>query len=352
MTPCERIHASLRGERPAAIPFSVYECMLPSSDVLDDYKKRGLAVVHRFSVYDTSYPNCTITTTKLRQNGKNLVRTDIRTPAGDLHNFVEPAGFTSWTHKYLFTDENDYAALSFYLGDAVFTPRYDRADELAAGIDENTILRSNMGLEPLQHLISGGVFGTLNFGYQWMENRDEVIKLYEIMVEKRREIYPIVAASPVLHANYGGNVVPEIVGLEVFRDYYVPNYQEAAEVMHRCGKLIGVHFDANCSLFSEEIAKTDLDYIEAFTPSPDTDMTMREAREAWPDKTLWINYPSSVHLQSVESIEEVTVELCVAVEPGNGFIIGITEDLPKGREDVNYRAILDGIDRYERSRSD
>jgi len=27
-----------------------------------------------------------------------------------------------------------------------------------------------------------------------------------------------------------------------------------------------------------------LDYIEAFTPAPDTDMTLAAARKAWPDK--------------------------------------------------------------------
>ena len=347
MTPREQVEAALRHERPKKIPFTVYECMLPSAAALESYKLRGLVVVHRFGVYDTRHPNCSVTNRRYREDGKELVRTDIATPVGDLYSIVEPAGFTSWTHKYLFTDENDYAAIAYYLGDAESVPRYDRAEALQKEIDDNTILRSSIGLEPLQHLISGGVFGTMNFCLQWMENRDEMLRLYNIMVEKRRAVYPIVAQAPVLHSNYGGNVVPEIVGLEHFHDYYVPNYQEASEVMHAHGKLIGVHFDANCRLFKDEIAATDLDYIEAFTPDPDTDMTMREARDAWPNKVLWINYPSSVHLQSVEAIENVTVELCEAVEPANGFLIGITEDLPKGREDENYGAILDGIDRYE-----
>ncbi len=351
MTPHERVETALRGGRPDKIPFTVYESMPPSAEALDEYRRRGLVTVHRFAVFDTHYRNCTVTTTRYHDGAKELVRTDIGTPRGDLHSIVEPAGFTSWTHKHLFTDESDYPALAYYLGDAQFTPRYDRAVAPAARSDENTILRSSFGLEPLQHLISGGVFGTMNFCLQWIENRDEVLKLYRIMVEKRRQVYSIVAKAPILHSNYGGNVVPEIVGLETFRDYYVPNYQEAAEVMHEHGKLIGVHFDANCRLFKEEIARTDLDYIEAFTPAPDTDMTMREAREAWSDKVLWINFPSSVHLRTAEEIEKVTVELCRAAEPAYGFLIGITENLPKGREDENYRAILDGIDRYEADRS-
>ena len=152
------------------------------------------------------------------------------------------------------------------------------------------------------------------------------------------------------HIRDGRYTSKNVRPVTAIQKYYVPNYQEAAEEMHRHGKLIGVHFDANCRLFADDIAKMNLDYVEAFTPSPDTDMTLREAREAWPDKVIWINYPSSVHLRSEEEVEEITVELCEAADPGNGFIIGITEDLPANREDGNYRAILDGIDRYEAAR--
>ena len=55
---------------------------------------------------------------------------------------------------------------------------------------------------------------------------------------------------------------------------------------------------------SKAIAGTALDYIEAFTPAPDTDMTLAEARAAWPDKVLWINFPSSVHLKPNAEVEQ------------------------------------------------
>lgn len=350
MTVHERIDAALRHERPDKIPFTIYASKPPSLTALPALKARGMGLVERIGVYGMHFPNCPSTSTRYEEDGRQLVRTDIRTPHGDLHTIREPAGFTTWTHKHLFTDPDDFKAIAFYLNDAVIVPNYEHAYQLLKDLDPNTVVRASFGLEPLQHLISGGVFGTMNFCLQWMDNRDEMLKLYQIMVEKRRLTYPIVAQSPVGHANYGGNVVPEVVGLDAFQQYYVPNYQEAAEEMHRHGKLIGVHFDANCRLFADDIGRLDLDYVEAFTPAPDTDMTLAEARAAWPDKVLWINYPSSVHLRSEAEVEQITVELCEAAEPGDGFLIGITEDLPANREDGNYRAILDGIDRYEANR--
>jgi hypothetical protein len=32
----------------------------------------------------------------------------------------------------------------------------------------------------------------------------------------------------------------------------------------------------------------------------------RRALELWPDKSLWINFPSSVHLESIAGIEATT----------------------------------------------
>jgi hypothetical protein len=151
-----------------------------------------------------------------------------------------------------------------------------------------------------------------------------------------------------MHANYGGNVTPEIIGLENFEKYYVQHYNEAAEVMHKHGKLIGCHFDANCKLLSKAIAGTALDYIEAFTPAPDTDMTLAEARRAWPNKVLWLNFPSSVHLRPDAEVEKTTIDLLNQAGNIDGLIMGITEDIPPDRWQNSCRAIMNGLERHAR----
>jgi len=128
----------------------------------------------------------------------------------------------------------------------------------------------------------------------------------------------------------------------------VSTLQEPAEIMHRRGKLIGCHFDGQCGSIRAAIAETPLDYIEAFTPAPDTDMTLAEARAAWPGKVLWINFPSSLHLRSDADVEAATVGLLG--ELGNdpdGFIMEVTEDVPEGRWRDSFRAIMNGLDRVQ-----
>jgi hypothetical protein len=185
------------------------------------------------------------------------------------------------------------------------------------------------------------------FCIQWYDNRDEILKVYQAIVEKRRQVYELCANSPAMAFNYGGNVTPEILGLDRFEEYYVPHYNEAAEILHAKGKLIGVHFDANCRAISEAISQTKLDYIEAFTPSPDTDMTLSEARQAWPDKILWINFPSSVHLESIETIRQTTRNLLNQIGSPTNFIMGITEDIPENRWRQNLLTISEELIKYK-----
>jgi hypothetical protein len=168
------------------------------------------------------------------------------------------------------------------------------------------------------------------------------------MVENHRKIYKLIAESSALITNYGGNVTPEIIGLETFEKYYVPHYNEAAEVFHKHGKLIGCHFDANCKLLAKAIAGTELDYIEAFTPSPTTDMTLAEARAAWPNKVIWLNFPCSIHLSPDAEVEAKAYELVSEVKSPDGIIVGITEDVPSHRWQDSCRAIMDGLERHAR----
>ncbi len=212
----------------------------------------------------------------------------------------------------------------------------------------DSIFRAQVGLEPLQTFISGRMMKMEDFCIQWMENRDEILKRYRIVAEKHRELYPILAESPVKIINYGGNVVSKIIGEDVFRQYYLPHYREAADLFRKHGKMTGCHLDYNNRLIARAVAESGLDYIEAFTPAPDTDMTLADARQRWPDMILWLNLPSSVHLKTDEEVRNHTVNLLNELDSAEGVIMGITENTPQNRGYETCLAIMDGLEQHHR----
>ena len=348
--PLKNVECILRGGNTEIVPFTMYECKIPQCAVERQMRNDGLCIVKRVPVFNTWHNDVKVTEHTYWENSKRLTRTEYETPVGTVSTLIEFAGFTSWSHEKMFKTPDDYKALLFLIQDEVYEPAYTAVVDAMKAAGDDVIFRGSFGLEPLQSLISGNLMGMQTFCMEWMDNRDEIIKIYNALVKKRREVYPLVAKSPVMHANYGGNVTPEIIGLETFQDYYVQHYNEAAEIMHKHDKLIGCHFDANCKLLAKDIQNTDLDYIEAFTPAPDTDMTLAEARKAWPNKVLWLNFPSSVHLKNADEITDVTINMLNELDSSAGIIMGITEDIPPHIWQTSCKAIMDGLKQISRGK--
>ncbi|MFA6929269.1 MAG: hypothetical protein WCT05_03000 [Lentisphaeria bacterium] len=344
MTPREKVMISLQGGHTDCVPFTIYEQKIPQCQAEREMRNRGLCIVNRtVPAFKTHRPNVKIKHETWVENDRTMTRTWYETPAGTLTSLSEGGGFTTWIHEKMFKGPDDYKILCALLADEQYTPCYEAFKKAEDALGEDVVLRAGFGLEPLQTLITGGYLDMQDFCMEWMDNRDEILKLYDILVEKRRQIYPLVAESPASHANYGGNVVVSLVGSEAFEKYYLPHYNEAAEIMHKHSKFIGTHLDGNCRLIAKTVAESALDYIEAFTPAPDTDMTLKEARQIWPDKTLWLNFPSSMHLLPDHEVRNKAIDLLDELNSIDGIIMGITEDIPESRWQNSCRAIMDGL---------
>ena len=344
MTPKASVMSVLRGEIPEKTPFTMYECMIPQCSVERELRNRGMCIVKRIRTYRIERPNVNEKAIEYTdKNGRRLKRIIYSTEGGELTELTEQGNNTIWKHEYMFKGPEDYKALYAFISDGRVIPDYESAAKLAGMLGDDFAVRDQICLEPLQALISE-YMGTETFCYEWMDNRDEVLKLYDALTETARKIYPVVADGPLEFANYGGNVVPDIVGRENFENYFMPHYEEAAVVLHKKNKLIGCHFDADNSTIMDLIGRTPLDYIEAFDPG--FGPSAADAGRAWPEKVLWINWPSAWQLYSEEEVYNRTIEMLRQAAPGNNFIIGITEDIPEGLWQRNCLKIMDAVDGY------
>lgn len=342
LTPRKRVELALRKEYADKVPLTIYESLMPRCTCERKLRDDGLCLISGNHVYSTTTPNVKQYNEGYFENGIYKQRCFFETPYGALTKVLVPKPGTTWTEKELFSSPDDYRAILFMIQDEVYTEAYA---EFARWQDEkgpDFFCRAGLGYEPLQHIMTK-IMGVEAFCLEWMDNRDEILKLYDAMTAQRRKQYKLAAASPALCVQYGGNISPEITGLERFKEYYLPHYQEALEELHKHGKIVGVHLDANNKLLAPEIAKTGLDYVEAFTPPPDCDMGVKEALDMWENKTLWINFPSSVHLAETEVIKAATRQILKEGIPGNRLMIGVTEDIPQNDCQRSMTAISEVI---------
>jgi hypothetical protein len=350
MTPRENVESALLGRWADRVPFTAYFNKFSASQVERELRNNGLCIIefyNRVYPYMVDTPHISEKTISYRgEDGITRIRRVVETPRGTISMVDKvladypriPGQFVPWHEEYFFKAPEDYKPIVAMIRDRLYSQNYEafcKARDEAGG---DVFMFPDIGYSPLQELIIQ-IMGLEQFSLEWHCRRDELIKLYEVLIEDRRKLYPILSESPILVAGYGGNVSPEVVGLARFEKYILPHYNELAEMLHESGKMLSVHFDANTRVFASAIAKSEIDIIEAFTPSPDCDMSVAEAREAWPDKVLWINFPSAVHLQEPSLIEETTRQILREAAPGNRFLFGITETVPVNKWQQSFSAI-------------
>ena len=347
MTPRERVEATLLRRPHDRVPFTAYSEFVPQCAVERQLRNDGLFLIHiniKRTGTVTRTPHCEARTVHYeeRDTGRAMLRTHVSTPRGEITWLGSDVGFTVWRHEMPFKAPEDYAPLIAYVEDMCIEPDSAFISEEMALRGPDVFFMPFVGFSPLMDIIITWM-GVETFAVEWAERRDEVMKLYAALLERDRRLFRAIAEGPLLAVDYCGNISPQVVGRERCRDLVFPVYEEMAEVMHAKGKLLVVHLDADCRPIADLVAASSIDVIDAFTPAPDTDMTMAEARRAWPDKTIWVNFPSSQHLADDETIYGITRRIIRENGGKDGLLIGITEDVPPSRWQASFQAICRAI---------
>jgi hypothetical protein len=166
------------------------------------------------------------------------------------------------------------------------------------------------------------------------------------MCRRYDEMFALAAGAPVEMVLMGDNISGDVVSPQRFRDYIAPIYRRIRQAMAGTGKLTGAHMDGRLRALVKEIGEADLDVIEAFTPPPMGNISLAEARAAWPGKAQWINFTSNFHIASAVEIEEHTRQLLADWGGKRGLAIGITEDAPVEALERSLQAITRVLNDY------
>jgi len=113
--------------------------------------------------------------------------------------------------------------------------------------------------EPLQRLMLGWV----DWRRFYADLAKEAVTIEEFVgtLERKyeRELFPIAGNSPSEIVRYGSNVNSLLVSPPMIQSYYLSSYTKFAEIL-------SVHMDGRLGNLAEEIAESNVDVVEAFTP--------------------------------------------------------------------------------------
>jgi hypothetical protein len=295
-------------------------------------------------------PRVEIITREIVQDGELYQRRELRTPIGTVYatfKLEKTFGTSWWRTDHYIKSEEDFEVLEFLLEDRSYVPEFEGFLQQVKRYGRDGYVLGNTEYSPMNLLIYE-FLGLERFGFELLDHPERILHFYEIIREKQKQMFAICADSPAEFILYGGNISQEAFGVERFRRYFLPSINEFCDTVHSSGKLAGCHLDAPMATLVGAVTESHLDVIEAFTPTPTCDVSVAEAREAWKDKILWINFPSSVHIEPPGRIREETCEILRQAIPGDRFLIGITEDIPEEHLSSSLKTINDTLNTHGR----
>lgn len=328
----ERIDAFWNGERPDQIPYTIYwnewrhTCDDPGWQSLYDL---GLGVTWYLRSFEMRMRNVETDDRTWDEAGRKLRRITRRTPLGEIHTTFEDG----WRQKYFLETPEDYRVMTYVVEHTDIVPAYEAYNAKAASLPPWGIAIPELWRTPLQQM-QVDFAGLENFSYHLIEFEEEVRALYAALLNQFRQITQVVAKGPGRYLSNLENFMANLLGPQRFAEFHVPVYEECFPILHQAGKLIGCHYDGQLAVCRELIAKSPIDLIESLTPPPEGDLTLAEARAAWPDKLFWSNINVGCYdLPPAELRELVLKRAAEAAPDGRRLAFEVSEQYPANWRD-------------------
>jgi hypothetical protein len=349
MTIKERIAAAYRGEAHDRVPWTIYRGLLPQTPAAEALQRKGLGLFLSAAPYSASTPNVKYEDREGTEGAFKVRYRTYRTPVGALtHKWRIETGYGSaWTAEYPVKSPKDYEILEFIVRDTIYRPNFEGFLKAQQNMGDAGIVLAPVERPPFQKLWIQWA-GLERVVVDLHETTESVERVLKAMFEKQLEMFKIIADSPAELVWCPDNITGVVAGPPIFRRYMMPHYDALHQALHPKGKRLVSHMDGMMRRLVECVRETKLDVIEAFTPPPDGDLPLSEALAAWPDKTISINFPSSVHLAKPEEVRAVTLDLLDQAGDGRRFVVGVTENIPATVWERSLSVITDTLAEHGR----
>jgi len=344
----ERMLAVVEGREHDRVPFVQYSGIAaPNEEVWAALGRDRMGLLQWTSVHRVETPSCSTEGESFEVKGQRRRRTTLHTPAGDLveeRAFEEGYGSSS-IRKHFVQEPRDYDALLAFLRDGIVLDNYETYRRVDAALGDDGLPLAAIERTPWQQLWVQWV-GLDTLSWHVADCPDRVEEAIALLTARARRVFEVAARSPAPFIDFPDNITAPAIGVERFRRYCVPLYDELAGMLAERGAKVFVHMDGELRPLWDAIGESRVGGIDSFPPAPDNDTTVAEARAMWPQMCLWVNFPSSCHLRDYAGVRAVA-ERILEEDGRSGFLqIQISENVPKGAWRTSCRAIAAAIDAF------
>lgn len=269
-----------------------------------------------------------------REAGGDLIQ-EFRTPVGTVASRVrrseelDRVGIQGMEIEHVIKGPEDYRVVEYMIAHTRYEPCYDEYLRYEAEIGEDGVPLVAAGDCPFHHFLQK-LAGYQTGYYHLHDHPDQVNHLLGLMQERDREVWDLVAKSPARLILHGLHFDSAMTPPPMFRAHITPYYLELSDLLHRHGKTLCMHADADSRLILQNIRESGFDMAETFTTDPMVACTLEEARGTWGDEVIiWGGVPSVMLEPTVSEgeFEAYMRRVFRVIAPGDAFILGVADNV-------------------------
>ena len=308
----------------------------------------GLGQIAHVDLVSVERPHLQIVERRNDAGGRTRRTTRWITDRGEL----EESFVGEWQEAYLVKTPGDYRVLRRAFEDT----RYAATDEFflksEAELGDGGITVGALGWSPLRRSpllqVQVDFAGPERFALDLADETPELMDLLELLTDLTLRKLREAVRTPARFIKLWENLAIETIGPPNYRRWLVPLYRRIIDLLSPAGKRLLVHYDGKLRAIAPDIAALDFD-IDSLTPPPEGDLTVAEARAAWPEKFLWLHPPLGWYREPRTTLLERIRQMVRDAGPRR-FCLMISEDVPANWKD-EIPAVLEALERLRPNRS-
>ena len=287
---------------------------------------RGLGQINHANLIETKRPNLQVVETT-RQTDRG-VRRDVRwiTDRGELHESY----LGEWRQEYLVKSPEDYRIVQRAFEGSQYTATDQHFLRSEAALGDGGITVGHLWRTPLMET-QIDLAGLERCSLDLADDHPALLELLELMADLVLRQVREAVKTPAKYIKLWENLSIETIGRRHYRRHLAPLYHRVMEILGPAGKHLLVHYDGKLRLISDDIATLPIDGIDSFTPPPEGDMSVAEARSLWPDKFLWLHPPLGWYRESPAVMTD-RISRMIDDAGARHFCLMISEDVPPAWE--------------------
>ena len=233
-----------------------------------------------------------------------------------------------------------------------FVPRYEQArsvlEEIGGrGVGDLPLMRSPFG--KLVHEYMG--FEQVVFA---LFDHPKVIEDFLAFQEQKDlEQVRLAAKCPGRIVIISDHADENLIAPPYYRDYCIPYYHKAQEILHAAGKLVSTHWDGNHKSLFPLLAQSGFDLLDGCTPSPMNNYEVEELSEALPaGMVTYLGVPASLFCQRLPAGEIIQFGERICRALAGRVILNVGDILPPNGDFEQVVALGEAVREWNRRNAD